>query len=126
MNIEYDIFKHLEITSLDPHDDYVDSITYSEQKQIWNRLKEKDKEIERLNNKIKEQSLLLIEFQDMEQRLKEKDNIIDTIVEMFESNEHFEDGCYCYEIEKYLKEVKERSKKVMIILLLRCIDQHMI
>ena len=38
MNIEYDIFKHLEITSLEPHDDYVDSITYSEQKQIWNRL----------------------------------------------------------------------------------------
>ena len=30
MNIEYDIFKHLEITSLEPHDDYVDSITYGE------------------------------------------------------------------------------------------------
>ena len=34
------------------------------------------------NNKIKEQSLLLIEFQDMEQRLKEKDNIIDELENM--------------------------------------------
>lgn len=33
------------------------------------RINEQDKEIERLNNKIKEQNLLLIEFQDMEQKL---------------------------------------------------------
>ena len=41
------------------------SKTIYERKQV----SEKDKEIERLNNKIKEQSLLLIEFQDMEQKV---------------------------------------------------------
>lgn len=45
-----------------------------------------EQEIERLNNKIKEQNLLLIEFQDMEQRLKEKDNIIDEAIERLTLN----------------------------------------
>lgn len=37
--------------------------------ELRKQVSEKDKEIERLNNKIKEQNLLLIEFQDMEQKL---------------------------------------------------------
>jgi len=44
----------------------------------------KGKEIERLNNKIKEQNLLLIEFQDMEQKLKLKDNIINELEKYLE------------------------------------------
>lgn len=36
---------------------------------VYDENKKKDKEIERLNNKIKEQNLLLIEFQDMEQKV---------------------------------------------------------
>lgn len=37
--------------------------------QLQQENEEKGKEIERLNNKIKEQNLLLIEFQDMEQKV---------------------------------------------------------
>ena len=37
-------------------------------------------------------------------------NIINTIVKMFDSDEHFEDGCYCYEIEKYVRELKGSDK----------------
>lgn len=48
MNIEPDIFDYLETTSLEPHDDYTSEITYKDQKIIWNKLKEQDKEIERL------------------------------------------------------------------------------
>ena len=51
-------------------------------KAILDYIDSKDKELERLNN------------------------IIDTISEMFERDENFEDGCYCYEIEKYVKELK--------------------
>ena len=45
--------------------------------------KKLQEENERLNNIIKEKSLLLIEFQDMEQRLKEKDNIINELEKIF-------------------------------------------
>lgn len=38
-------------------------------------------------------------------------NIINKIIEMFDADEHFEDGCYCYEIEKYLKELKGEYKE---------------
>ena len=54
MNIEPDIFDYLQTTSLEPHDDYTSEITYKDQKIIWKRLQEQDKEIERLNNIIKE------------------------------------------------------------------------
>lgn len=57
MNIEPDIFDYLQTTSLEPHDDYTSEITYKDQKIIWNRLQEQDKEIEKLNNnwnKLKE------------------------------------------------------------------------
>ena len=53
MKIEPDIFDYLETTSLEPHDDYTSEITYKDQKIIWNKLKEKDKEIERLKEQIK-------------------------------------------------------------------------
>ena len=50
-------------------------------------LKEKDKEIERLNNKIKEQNLLLIEFQDMEQKVEQLENIRKEAIEYIENNQ---------------------------------------
>ena len=50
MNIEPDIFDYLQTTSLEPHDDYTSEITYKDQKIIWNRLQEQDKEIEKLEN----------------------------------------------------------------------------
>lgn len=62
MNIEPDIFDYLETTALEPHDDYTSEITYKDQKIIWKRLKEKDKEIERLkeeNQKLKNELKLL-------------------------------------------------------------------
>ena len=52
MNIEPDIFDYLETTSLEPHEDYTSEITYKDQKIIWKRLKEQDKEIERLKARI--------------------------------------------------------------------------
>ena len=54
MNIEPDIFDYLQTTSLEPHDDYTSEITYKDQKIIWNRLQEQDKEVERLHSIIKE------------------------------------------------------------------------
>ena len=54
MNIQPDIFDYLETTSLEPHDDYTSTFTYAEQKQIWNRIKSQEQEIERLHNIIKE------------------------------------------------------------------------
>lgn len=75
---------------------------YEEQIKKAKEYKNLEKEIERLNNKIKEQSLLLIEFQDMEQRLKEKDNIIDELeresyLGMLENqnNNDYAKGLYC-------------------------------
>lgn len=50
MNIEPDIFDYLETTSLEPHDDYTSEFTYAEQKQIWNRIKEQKRQIEKLTN----------------------------------------------------------------------------
>lgn len=83
MNIEPDIFDYLETTSLEPHDDYTSEITYKDQKIIWKRLKEKDKEIERLNNIINELEKYLNEqiqksweieeqcYEDIESKLQE-------------------------------------------------------
>lgn len=39
----------------------------------------------------------------LEQENKQLKEIIGKAVKMFESDEHFEDGCYCGEIEKLLK-----------------------
>lgn len=76
-------------------------------------------EIERLNNKIKEQSLLLIEFQDMEQRLKEKDNIINELeresylgmIENTANNDYSKGLNIAYEyINNKVKELKGSDK----------------
>lgn len=75
-------------------------------KMLQVELLKKNKEIERLNNKVKEQNLLLIEFQDMEQKLKLKDNIINKLEEYLENrnsffNEMFRDyGTYHDELEE--------------------------
>lgn len=62
MNIEPDIFDYLQTTSLEPHDDYTSEITYKDQKIIWNRLQEQDKEIERLNKKYNKALELLADY----------------------------------------------------------------
>ena len=55
MNIEYDIFDHLETTALEPHDDYTSNITYKDQKIIWNRLKELKQKCDFYHNKYIEE-----------------------------------------------------------------------
>ena len=37
--------------------------------------------------------------------------LINKLIEMFESDEHFEDGCYCYEIYKMLIDFKIEGDK---------------
>lgn len=71
---------------------------------------EQQEEIERLNNKIKEQSLLLIEFQDMEQRLKEKDNIIDEAIHYINLNQDSKSLCLNYEQLKALRGILRQDE----------------
>ena len=57
MNIEPDIFDYLQTTALEPHDDYTSQITYKDQKIIWNRLKQQEKQLNKQKeviDKIKE------------------------------------------------------------------------
>ena len=81
------------------------SLSYDVKNYLPNALKE----IERLNNIIKEKSLLLIEFQDMEQKLKEKDNIIN---ELKQKNNLAENILYdyLYNDGKITKEKYEQFK----------------
>lgn len=90
MNIEMTdldmILNHLETTSLEPHDDYSSELTYKDQKILYKYIKQLEQE----NKQLKE--------------------VIDNIAKCF-SDGHFEDGCDCLIIEKYidkcLKEVSE-------------------
>lgn len=73
MNIEPDIFDYLRTTALEPHDDYTSEITYKDQKIIWNRLKEQEKEIERLKiieEKYKDSQLYIKDFKEEIERLQ--------------------------------------------------------
>ena len=57
MNIKPDIFDYLQTTALEPHDDYTSQITYKDQKIIWNRLKQQEKQLNKQKevlDKIKE------------------------------------------------------------------------
>ena len=64
-------------------------------------------ENQRLNNDIK---VLLKENEAKEKVIIKQNNILNELEKMFDSGEHFEDGCYCSEIEKYLHELKEGDK----------------
>ena len=70
-------------------------------------LKEYEKENQRLNDDIK---ILLKENEAKEKVIIKQDNVLNELEKMFDSDEHFEDGCYCSEIERYLYELKESDK----------------
>ena len=86
-------------------------------------IEEKNQEIERLNNKIKEQNLLLIEFQDMEQKVEqlEKENHrLNNIINELEKYIHnelildfYNDDMPCEliinKMEKMIKALKENK-----------------
>lgn len=71
MNIEPDIFDYLQTTALEPHDDYASEITYKDQKIIWNRLKQQEKQLNKQKevlDKIKEYCNHKLEMLELQKR----------------------------------------------------------
>lgn len=67
---------------------------------------------------VRELARLMQENKEQEEYIKYWQNeydkkmvIIDKALEMFESDEHFEDGCYCIEIEELLKRGTNENTK---------------
>lgn len=56
-----------------------------------------------MKNKMLSTEEMINIIQELRQEVKELEDIRVKAIEMFESGEHFEDGCYCEEIEKLLK-----------------------
>lgn len=86
--LESDLYGILDVVSYEEYEKLQQKVEQLENTndKISSALNSGEKEIDRLNNKIKEQNLLLIEFQDMEQRVKQLENIRKEAIEYIEKS----------------------------------------
>ena len=91
MNIEITdldmILQHLDITSLEPHDDYTSEFTYKDQKILYKYIKQLQQENKQLKEKVNKLEILIENLKLGVTLNQEQEDLLDKVLFSGDSNE---------------------------------------